>query len=70
MVTCRRQITFVGKTRHSFRQRWHEHLTYGVNHKVRAVMEEGIWSDITEYVLLDFMLVPAEYRTYIESDPT
>lgn len=33
-------------------------------------MEEGIWSDITEYVLLDFMLVPAEYRTYIESDPT
>lgn len=32
------------------------------NHKVRALMEAGKWS-ITKHVLLDFMLVPAEYRT-------
>lgn len=56
---------YVGKTRRTFAQRWHEHLTCGVNHKVRAVMAEGKgkWSGITKHVLLDFMQVPPEYRT-------
>jgi hypothetical protein len=32
---------YVGKTCHTFKQCWEEHLTGGVCHKVKALMEEA-----------------------------
>jgi hypothetical protein len=54
---------YVGKTRRTFERRWSEHLKeIGVNHKVRELKEEGSWSP-KFHILLDFALVPAEFRT-------